>query len=275
MQGEPPSTGYHRGQVERGEVKIHYRRCGTGKPCLLIQGVGVRGDAWRTQTDTLAKDYELCSIDNRGVGESNGAPSSITQMADDALAVLDKLGWERAHVVGHSMGGAVAMALAAKSSSRVSSLALLCTVARGRDIFSLSPRVLAIQMRTRLGTKESRRRAFFELVSGPSYSSTDEGSLLELEQVFGRRLDELPRVVPRQMFAFARFNSKPMWPALSAIRTLVLSAKHDIVCPAKSGERLAQGIDGALYKLVDGGHAVPAQDPATINAVLERFWSSR
>lgn len=273
MQHQSPTPNESRGHIEREGAVIHYRRCGSGDPCLLIQGVGVRGDAWQPQMTSLRTKFELCSVDNRGIGDSTGVPSSIDQMAQDALAVLDALAWDRAHVVGHSMGGAIAMSLAANHPARVSSLALLCTVARGIDIFSLSPRVLSTQIRTRIGTRQRRRRAFFEFVSSPDRSSKDESSILELEHAFGRRLDELPAVFPRQMMAFSRFNSKPLWPALSSIKTLVLSAKNDMVCPPRSGKALAQGIEGSHFELVEGAHAVPVQEASTVNGLLEAFWS--
>ena len=68
------------------------------------------------------------------------APITVEQMAEDAVALLDALGIATAHVVGHSLGGTVAVQLALLAPTRVKSLSLLCTFARGKDVAPLSAR---------------------------------------------------------------------------------------------------------------------------------------
>src|SRR6478752_9737116 len=111
------------------DCDLSYTVRGNGPPVLLIQGVGVQGDAWMPQTDDLAADFTCVTFDNRGMGRSQPAAVAITveQMARDALAILDAAGIASAHVVGHSLGGVVALQLALSAPARVRSLALLCT----------------------------------------------------------------------------------------------------------------------------------------------------
>ena len=137
---------------------------------LFIQGVGVIGEGWRPQLDGLGDRYTTISFDNRGLGETalGSAPLTVEAMALDALAIMDAEKIEQFHVVGHSMGGLIAQEVALRAPGRVKSLALLCTFARGKQATRLTPAIVLIGLRTRLGTRAMRRNAFLELVMPPA-----------------------------------------------------------------------------------------------------------
>src|SRR5262249_15194720 len=151
--------------VEYRGCRLTYYVRGEGPPVLFIQGVGVHGDGWRPQVDALASRFRCLSFDNRGMGRSqpDGGFISVEQMADDALTILDAESVEPAHVVGHSLGGLIALHLALEARSRVRSLALLCTFADGKAAAPLTLRMLWLGLRTRIGTRRMRRRAFLQL----------------------------------------------------------------------------------------------------------------
>ena len=112
---------------------------GEGPPVLFIQGTGIHGDGWLPQIDGLRDRFACLSFDNRGMARSQpigDARITVEQMAEDALAVMDARGFDAAHVVGHSLGGSIALALSAPR--RVRTLSLLCTFASGRDATALS-----------------------------------------------------------------------------------------------------------------------------------------
>ena len=123
--------------LQRNQVDVHYELGGTihGPRLLFIQGVGVIGEGWRPQVLELNGYFQTLVFDNRGIGRSQPCrgPISIEAMADDARALLDEVGWESAHVIGHSMGGVIAQQLALDCPKRISSLSLLCTFLRGKD----------------------------------------------------------------------------------------------------------------------------------------------
>src|SRR5262245_26325973 len=91
-------------------ARIHYEVHGSGEPVLLIMGLGSNAYGWYRTIPWLAPHYEVIAFDNRGSGRSDVPEGaySITQMAEDAAAVLDAAGHERAHVVGASLGGMIA-----------------------------------------------------------------------------------------------------------------------------------------------------------------------
>lgn len=110
--------------IESKGCLLTYKVEGNGYPVVFIQQTGIHGDGWLSQTQTLESDFRCLTFDNRGMGKSQPAGAEITvpQMAADTLAVMDAAGIRAAHLVGHSLGGSVALEVAAKAPDRVSSL---------------------------------------------------------------------------------------------------------------------------------------------------------
>lgn len=111
---------------------------GSGSPLLLVRPLGGSLVSWGPFADALASQMRVIAFDARGTGCSSSAPLSTTtqSMAADALAVLDALGIERAHVFGSSLGGMVASWLAIDAPARVDRLVLASTPVRGIDVLS-------------------------------------------------------------------------------------------------------------------------------------------
>ena len=252
---------------------IHYTTSGAGPAVLLIQGVGAIGRAWQPQIDALASSRTVLAFDNRGIGDSSPgmAPLSIEAMAADALAVADAMGTTTFDVVGHSMGGVIAQEVALSAPSRVRSLSLLCTFARGAQGARLSWDLLVAGLRSRLGPRSARRRAFVELVMTREYLARVDRSALDatLSDLFGRDLADQPAIVMPQLTAMARYDALDRLPSLAPIPTLVVSATHDRIALPAFGRQLAAAIPGARYvEIADAGHAVPIQCADRVNALL-------
>jgi 3-oxoadipate enol-lactonase len=112
-------------------VPLYYEEHGEGEPLLLLMGLGVPIEGWIRQTPHFARRYRTILLDNRGIGRS-GKPLgayTATAMARDAIHVLDHLKIPKAHLVGLSMGGMIAMELAARHPERVKSAVLASTCA--------------------------------------------------------------------------------------------------------------------------------------------------
>ena len=246
---------------------------GTGPAVLFVHGVGTAGCAWRPQVAALAGRFRCLTFDNRGVGDSPPAagPVTVADMAADARAVLDAAGVESAHVVGHSLGGPVALHLAHNARPRVRSLALLCTFADGRRVGPLSWRLVWAGMRSQVGPRRTRRRGFLELILPPAaLRDADPAALAaDLAGVFGRDLADPPAVVPRQMKAMRAFDATPYLGELAGLPTLVVSAAHDLIAPSALGRALAAGIPGSRFvELADASHGATAYRPDPINALI-------
>src|SRR5262245_30507470 len=109
-----------------GALELFYESEGAGEPVLLLMGLGGDHHGWALQRRDLARRYRLVLLDNRDAGASDEAagPYELADMAADALAVMDALGIEQFHVIGASMGGAIAQHLALAAPSRIATLVL-------------------------------------------------------------------------------------------------------------------------------------------------------
>jgi 3-oxoadipate enol-lactonase len=258
------------------DVRLHHELAGSGPPLLLVQGVGCIGKTWKPQVEALQSAYQTMTYDNRGIGRSLPCrgPITIQAMAADALALMDAAGWDSAHVAGHSMGGLIAQQLALDAPHRVRSLCLQCTFSRGREAARLTPWVLWMNLRIRIGTRLARRRAFLEMVMPPGAVSHANADTLaeEMSALVGRDLADQPPILMKQVIAMARHNISSRLGTLAAIPTMVLSAEHDPIARPEYGRRLASLIPDASFELLPGAsHAVPIYNPDVVNKRMRAF----
>ena len=244
---------------------------GSGPALLLVQGVGVQGDAWTPQTADLARDFTCVTFDNRGMARSQppGAPITVEQMARDALAILDAAGLSQAHVVGHSLGGVVALQLAITARPRVRSLALLCTFSGGKTAAPPSPRMLWLGARTRIGTRQMRRHSFLRLVMPPGPIADAQQLGDRIGTLFGHDLADQPSIVSAQLRALRQSDTSTRLHQLAGLRVVIMSGRHDPIAPPSAGRALAAAIPGAHYlEVSDASHGLPISHAALTNAAL-------
>lgn len=253
---------------------------GRGPLVLLIQGVGTCGSGWRPQIEALRDRHTCVSFDNRGIGRSTPLARSLAfdDMVDDARAILDHLSLGPAHVVGHSLGGLIAQGLALKAREQVRSLALLCTFARGRDAAPPTWRMISAGARSRIGTRNMRRRGFAELLLPPGAVelSDIESVNARFAPLFGHDLADQPRIVSEQLAVMRRAEAESRLPALDGIPTLVVSARHDPIAPPSLGRRIAAGIPGARFaEIEDASHGLPLHRPQVVDTLLAEHFERR
>ena len=211
-----------------------------------------------TSSPLLVTDYRVITFDNRGVGQSTIPDElySIQTMADDAIALLDHLGIEKCHVVGQSMGGAIAQTLAATHPERINRLIMYSSFT------SLGPIPRFIQETMLSMHREGHdRRLLFEIilpwVFGPSLFE-DQEQLDLLRKIFA----ENPRPQPlhgyeRQMEALRAFDSSGFLSKITA-PTLILQGDRDLFHLPDEAEVLEKGIPNATVTIMPNtGHNVP------------------
>lgn len=262
--------------LTRPDVPLSYEVIGQGVPLVFIQGIGVAGSGWRPQIDALQDTFTCLSFDNRGLRNSTPCKGAVTveAMAEDTLALMDHLGWDGAHVVGHSMGGPTAVQLALNHPTRVRSLSLMCTFARGSDGAKLTAWVLWMTLRTRIGTRAMRRRAFLEMLYPPAYLATQDQDALaaKIAPVIGRDLAVQPPILMKQLQALSRHDVYGRLGELANIPTWVISGAHDKIARPDSGRGLAEAIPGAIFEVVeDASHGLPIHLVDRVNTKLRDF----
>jgi pimeloyl-ACP methyl ester carboxylesterase len=259
--------------VEREGCRLHARLGGSGPPVVLIQGVGLHGDGWLPQVAALEPAYTCLRVDNRGIGASLpiGAPPTVERMAEDVRALMDAAGWADAHVVGHSLGGLVGMALALASPGSVRSLALLCTGAAGRDLVALSWWSFGIGVRMKVGPRRQRRRAFLEMVLPAAHlTGADRDAIAaSLAPLFGYDLADQPVIALQQAAAARSFSAADRLHELPRVPTTVVTGSEDRVARPERGAALARALPHARHvELAGGAHGLTIHLADAVNEVL-------
>jgi pimeloyl-ACP methyl ester carboxylesterase len=251
--------------VEFQGCRLAYRIDGSGPPLIVIQGVGARGVVPNPLTEQLLRHYTCLSFDNRGIGDSQPAGKALSaeQMADDVMALMNHIGWDSAHVMGHSFGGLIALQLTLVNPARVRSLSLLCSFARGAGVGRLSPGMLWILLRLRFGTRQVRRRAFMAIVlppGDPRISSEDVAA--RLSAILGHDVGDAPPIMDQQMKAMRQADVTPRLGEIRGIPTLVVNGDRDMIAPPELGKAIAARIPDARYIEIPGAaHSFPVLEP--------------
>jgi 3-oxoadipate enol-lactonase len=259
--------------VERGGHRLHYETVGdpAKPPVLLIMGLALSSRAWDRLPTLLSRDFRVLIFDNRGTGRSGrvGFAYRMSDLADDAAAVLDAVGCPVAHVFGISMGGMVAQELAIRHPARVRSLALGCTFAswRGATAPSLSTKLDLLLLNIGFVTPARISRV---LVSAEWHAAHPESALRWMRRAERTAL----RYATAQVLAIARHETLPRLYQIRA-PTLVLTGSADKLVPPANSEVLARSIPGArLVVLPKAGHVFPLErEPETVAALREHFLS--
>ncbi|HEX8918798.1 MAG TPA: alpha/beta hydrolase, partial [Chloroflexota bacterium] len=143
-------------------ISLYYEVHGEGPNLVLIEGIGYHTWMWYRQIPAFAPHFRTLIYDNRGVGRSDMPPGPYTheQNADDLAGLLDSIGWDRAHILGISMGGFIAQEFALKYSQRVDRLVLVATAFGGPNMVPLPPEAIkALTPDPTLSPEEKIRQA--------------------------------------------------------------------------------------------------------------------
>ena len=118
--------------IKVNDINMYYEIHGEGEPLVLIVGLGADISEYVKTISLLAKSYKVVAFDNRGAGRTEKPDSiyTIEMMADDTAELMKKLGIERANIIGHSMGGQIALQVAIRHPGRVNKLIVVSSSAR-------------------------------------------------------------------------------------------------------------------------------------------------
>ncbi|WP_367130354.1 alpha/beta fold hydrolase [Saccharothrix sp. HUAS TT1] len=244
---------------------------------LLIMGMGFQHVHWPDGFCRRLADngFFVVRFDNRDAGRSTHLPGTdyaLTDLAADAVGLLDALGVERAHVVGASMGGMIAQVVAALHPSRVLSLASLMSTTGRRGKGRTSPRllrhVLARAARTEQQAVERRVRLFRAIGSSGFEQDVDE--IRRATALSFRRDPDHREGRRRQHRAVRAAGDRTDQLARITAPTVVVHGTADLMCHHSGGEATAAAIGGARLVLVPGlGHDFPPGAwPVIIDAIV-------
>ena len=243
-----------------------------GSPCvILLHGLGATNESWAFQVPALVTHrYRVLVPDIRGFGRSTypGKAHSIQDLAGDIIHIMDHEAITSAHLVGISMGGAIALQLACDYSNRFEKLVLVNTFARLRPN-SFESRVYFLIRFGLVHVLGLQAQAHF--VANRLFPGPDQDLLREtfVEQI----MHSDPRGYRATMRALSRLNLTQRLPGIPH-QTLVITGEHDFTVPPHIQTQLKDEIPNAYQVLIPGaGHAVSVEKPAEFNKILVEFLS--
>ncbi|HEX8625032.1 MAG TPA: alpha/beta hydrolase [Allosphingosinicella sp.] len=270
--------------IEVNGQTIHYTDDGSGPAIVMIHGLGgqLRNFA-RAMVDDLARDYRVIRVDRPGSGYSPRAASTSARLrvqAETIAELIRILKLERPLVVGHSLGGALALALALNHPDVVGGLALVAPLTQVQQIEDVPEvfkglvirsaairKTIAWTIATPLGvaTAEKALKEVFAPEPVPADFGTEGGGLLALRpnNFYASSADlvdlegELEGMVER-------------YSALSVPVSILYARADNLLDYAKHGERTASEIPGTVIELVEGGHMLPFTQPELTAAFVRR-----
>ena len=278
-----------------GDIRLCYETFGErgNTPMLLIMGLGTQMLAWHEDfcRELAGRGFCVIRYDNRDVGRSTHfedvpppRPSellrrriqrpayTLNDMADDAAGLLDALGLANAHVVGASMGGMIAQAVAARHPARVRSLTSIMSTTgnrwRGQPAVRIYPYLLARPPRTKEEGVERIARVF-RVIGSPGFER-DEEELRTMAALAWDR-DSSRTGTARQLAAIIASGDRTPDVRRISTPTLVIHGTNDRMVRPSGGRATARAIPGSRLMLVRGmGHDLPrAVWPRLIGAIAE------
>lgn len=253
-----PDIPFHNGSC-------HYTKRGCGPALLLVHGLGSSAKDWQDQVSSLSGTYTTLAVDLAGHGQSSpvSEPVEIPLLAEQLLAILNAENISRAHIVGLSLGGAVALQLALDAPERVASL----TLANSRVCFRPQ------NFRDRL---QAWQRLWLVRLLGPAALSRllakrlfpDSATLRARFVGSSKQID--PNVYLSTLKALLRWDVRQR---LDEIRcpTLIIAAEYDYL-PITEARAICSSIRDAKFTLINKAHhAVSVEYPKEFNRAIRSF----
>lgn len=254
-------------QFEHDRASVHYEIAGDGKPVLLIAGTASDSASWGPLLPLLA-GRQMILIDNRGSGRTKVEGSlELSDMVGDCAALIDRLGTGPVDVIGHSLGGFLALGLAERYPDRVGKVVTLASGA-----ISAAARVLFKDMARlyfTMAPEDWFRLLYQWLFSDPFFAdeSVVAGAAKSSTEYVYR---QSPGDFARQVATIDRGLATDMMAIKAPV--LAVSAGCDLLSPEASVRALHQGIpDVQFVTIAQAAHSIHWEKPAETAAVINDF----
>ncbi len=253
-----------------GDAEIFTKTLGEGEPLLLVAGLGGRHQFWQKQAESFAKHFKVILHDHRGVGFST--PDKVVlgaeHMADDLIKLMDAMGVEKAHLVGHSTGGAIGQHIALKAPDRIDKLVLSSSWA-GPDAYFQHLFQTRRQVLISCGPEAYLTMGTY--LATPAWHL--QGTMNSSHSFLSDRMDAFPGLEV-ELSRLSAVMSHDLRSRVHSIdrETLVIGAMDDQITPFGFSEELASRIPNAkLIKLDRGGHFCPMANTRAYNSAILKF----
>ena len=257
---------------DRGPVALHHVVDGPADapPLVLLGSLGSALDMWEPQLAALTGAHRVIRVDHRGHGGSPvpAGPYTISELAGDVLALLDRLGLDQVDYAGLSLGGMVGMYLAAEAPERIARLALMATSANYPDKTPWEARIEAVAG----GGTDAIAAAVVKNWFSASFAAVNPDTMAWAEESV-RKTPDLGYLGCCQAIRDWDHVAR-----LGEIRapSLMICGTSDPATPEQPhGATIANGIPGVRFELVDAAHLLNIERPAEVNALLTEHFAAR
>ena len=221
-------------------IKLYYVEKGAGEPILFLHGNGESGEYFVNQIDVFAEKYHVYAVDTRGHGRTprGEAPFTISQFADDLKGFMDEHGLERAHILGFSDGGNIALQFAIRYPERVNKLIL--------NGANLDPS----------GVKKEDQDWIEEKYREYVLHENESPEIKRKAELFGLMVND-PHIPEKDL---EKVTAK----------TLVIAGTDDMIREEHT-RRISAGIPDSELVFIEGDHFIAAQNPEAFNQAVLKF----
>lgn len=252
------------------DCDIYYEIHGEGPPVLLVAGLGGVGSYWRPQIEKYARQFQVIVHDHRGTGQSSHSDIdySVEQMAEDLVGLMDALGLDQVHLVGHSTGGAIGQVIAIEHPERLKSMVLYASWTRSDPFMK---RIMEVRKELVLSAGPEAYLKATPVFLYPNWWINQNAASIEESERAALATFPNARIAASRCDAVIGFDRTE---ELRKIRTptLVVCAKDDFLTPIYYSIELAQRIPGAkLVTLERGGHACSQTVPEEFDCAVLAF----
>lgn len=253
-------------------IDVYFERSGEGPPLLFFNGSGATLAGVGFLLKPFAERFDVLAHDQRGLGKTAIPPGPYTMQdyAQDAIALLDHVGWDTCRVVGISFGGMVAQEFAVTVPDRVERLALVCTSAGGEAGASYplhELEALSKEERAEIGTKILDTRFTPEWLADPDHGF-DRMLVTARNDAPPPQDPEVRRGMTEQLLARRDHDVAARLGSIGC-PTLVACGRYDGIAPPANSEAIAARIKNSDLRFYEGGHMFFAQDRQAIPDVLD------
>jgi pimeloyl-ACP methyl ester carboxylesterase len=261
-------TAMHR--IDANGTSISFTRGGEGPPLILLHGAEADHSMFDAFAALLAPNFSVIAYDQRDSGGTRNpaTPYGLAELADDAAALIAALGFQRAHVFGTSLGGAIAQALAVRHPARIERLVLASTFRVGTPLALINPQDFPRFAELRAGLPQTLSE--FATFFFPPDHITAHPEALDIFKSNTRTAEQ------RQRRGAILSQQVQIDLATITVPTLVLAGAEDRLIPAAHTLSLARELPNAVAVAIAGaGHVGTIQKPAAVAAEVRAFLQNK
>ena len=267
-------------KIKANGIELHYEIQGGGKALILISGLGYSLWQWHRMVPLLAEHFQVIAFDNRGVGQSDkpAGPYTAQMLAADTAGLLEGLGIDQAVVMGHSMGGFIAQAMALEYPHRVEKLILCSTNFGGPHHIPITPETMKV-LTDVSSDPLTRFKNGLAVSTAPGWP--ERNPKMVQSWVEWRIANPVEPAAYQSQLAIGMGllpEAQAFENRLHRIHapTLILFGEHDKVVPADNASLIAARIPKSeIVILPDAGHFFPIEIPEAASRAVVEFTNRR